>query len=184
MTRQEYRAYQKTSEYRKKMSKLFQGHSVSDETRKKISESVKTNPTRYWQGKSRPDISAMMKKRMKGYKPSPETVEKTRKRFTGATNPRWKGGITPEDRKERLKFRHIMQQKIFARDNYTCQICDAYGSPIQVDHIKGWAKHPELRFEESNCRTVCMACHYYVTFKRKLPQGVVWGHNLNRRMSK
>lgn len=94
----------------------------------------------------------------------------------------WKGGITKKNDLERSRFRHTMQQKIFIRDNYTCQICDQYSGSLQVDHIKSWADYPELRFEESNCRTLCMACHYYVTFKRKLPQGVVWGHNFNRRI--
>lgn len=100
----------------------------------------------------------------------------------GKNHWNWKGGITTEDKKLRLKFRKTMQMKIFARDNYTCQVCDIYGSNIQVDHIKSWKDYPELRFDMKNCRTLCMACHYYVTFKRKLPNGVVWGHNLSRRI--
>lgn len=100
----------------------------------------------------------------------------------GKDNNRWKGGITKPDKLERARFRNSMQMKIFQRDNYTCQVCDEYGGKIQVDHIKGWSDYPELRFEESNCRTLCMACHYYVTFKKRLPEGVIWGHNLSRRI--
>jgi len=28
-----------------------------------------------------------------------------------------------------------------------------------------------------------MACHYYVTFKRKMPEGIIWGHNFSRRIA-
>lgn len=91
-------------------------------------------------------------------------------------------GVTSESRLERLRFKKQIQPLVFACDNYTCQFCDQYGGKLQVDHIKGWADYPELRFEMDNCRTLCMACHYYVTFKRKLPQGVIWGHNLSRRI--
>lgn len=103
--------------------------------------------------------------------------------MVGKEHPNWKGGITSLDRRERIKFRQLLHAKILARDNYTCQICDQYSGNLSVDHIKSWADYPESRFEEENCRTLCMACHYYVTFKRKLPKGVIWGHNLNRRMT-
>lgn len=91
-------------------------------------------------------------------------------------------GITPHDKLERKRFQRTVQKQAFDRDDYTCQICFKRGGSLQVDHIESWAKHPELRFDINNCRTLCMACHYYVTFKRKLPQGVVWGHNLSQRI--
>lgn len=108
--------------------------------------------------------------------------ERPRKRIypRGPDHPMWMGGRTTADRVERLRFRRSMQKTIFARDNYTCQICNAYGGDIQVDHIKGWSQYPELRFVESNCRTLCMACHYYVTFKKTMPKSKAWGHNLSK----
>lgn len=95
----------------------------------------------------------------------------------------WKGGITPQKRIDRQRFRDEIQQLVFQRDDYTCQVCEQHGGSLQVDHIKKWADYPELRFELDNCRTLCMACHYYVTFKRKLPQGVIWGHNSKGRIA-
>lgn len=103
--------------------------------------------------------------------------------FSGDKHHNWQGGITSEDRKARIDFRRTIQKKILERDNFTCQICDQYSGNLQVDHIKSWKEYPELRFSEDNCRTLCMACHYYVTFKKKLPRGVVWGHNLNQGMT-
>jgi len=105
----------------------------------------------------------------------------TKPRF-GSENSAWKGGVVAENKKDRVRFLKILQPQILHRDNYTCQICNQYGGRLQVDHIQKWCDYPELRFVESNCRTLCMACHYYVTFKRKLPEGSTWGHNLKWRM--
>ena len=117
----------------------------------------------------------------KGKKLSPEHIEKLRKANLGRIPWNKIGdGITPKSKLEREKFRRAIQHKVFARDNYTCQICDQYSGSLQVDHIKRWADYPELRFEIDNCRTLCMACHYYITFKRKIPEGIIWGHNLSR----
>lgn len=100
-------------------------------------------------------------------------------RITGSNHYNWKGGTKHG---ERVRFRDILQAKIFTRDNWTCQICGQYSGYLQIDHIKSWKDYPELRFDMNNCRTLCMACHYYITFKRKLPQGVTWGHGLKRRI--
>jgi hypothetical protein len=91
------------------------------------------------------------------------------------------GYVTNSTLHERLTFRAKMQKEILKRDNYTCQLCQVQGGWLQVDHIKSWAEYPDLRFDENNCRTLCMGCHYFITFKRKLPEGVTWGHNLNKR---
>lgn len=101
---------------------------------------------------------------------------------TSASRPRkpLSERVTATNRIERVQFRQRLQAKIFARDNYTCQVCQQYGGKLQVDHIEKWSDYPELRFEITNCRTLCMACHYYVTFKRKLPEGIIWGHNLSK----
>lgn len=95
---------------------------------------------------------------------------------TGSKNPNWKGGITGSDQEQRNRFNRELREFIFARDNYTCVMCQISASgKLQVDHIKKWSEYPELRFDVDNCRTLCMACHYYVTFKRKMPKGMIWG---------
>ena len=73
-----------------------------------------------------------------------------------------------------------MQGLIFKRDNYTCQICGKRGGFLQVDHIQSWADYVKLRFEMKNLRTLCMDCHYLITYGKKKPDGVVWGHNLSQ----
>jgi len=37
------------------------------------------------------------------------------------------------------------------------------------------AKYPDLRYDVNNGRTLCRACHYYITFKRKMPSTSRWG---------
>lgn len=94
----------------------------------------------------------------------------------GKESPKWKGGITPENKKLRDIFRSLFKMRILKRDNFTCQICKIRGGKLQVDHIKDWASHPNLRFENSNCRTVCMSCHYEITFGRIMPKRITtWG---------
>jgi len=50
-----------------------------------------------------------------------------------------------------------------------------------------WNKGKKLseehkRFDLNNCRTLCMACHYKITFGTELPKDVPnWGHNLLRK---
>lgn len=48
---------------------------------------------------------------------------------------------------------------VFARDDYTCQLCNNRGGFLHADHIKSFAHHPESRFDLTNGRTLCVACH-------------------------
>lgn len=101
----------------------------------------------------------------------------------GKLSHHWKGGITPLDKKERVRFRDTIQKLIFERDNYTCQICgikNGNGKTVclQVDHIQPWAKYIELRFDVNNCRTLCQKCHYKVTYRKDMSNEIkTWGHN-------
>lgn len=95
--------------------------------------------------------------------------------LSGENHYNWKGGGT---KLERQKFRDQMQKTIFERDDYTCQMCLVRGGTLQVDHIQSWADYADLRFEISNCRTLCMACHYKITFNKPMPsEKIAWGHN-------
>lgn len=88
----------------------------------------------------------------------------------------WKWAKEDTNHLERANFQYRCKQKVLARDDYTCQICLSGSEYLQVDHIKGWTEYPELRFDLDNLRTLCMPCHYYVTYKKKLPKGMTWGH--------
>lgn len=106
-----------------------------------------------------------------------------KKEYNGEKCNAWEGGITKINKLERGRFRREIQPIIFERDDYTCQICKIKGKDMQVDHIKSWKDYPELRFELNNCRTLCMCCHYKITFNKKMPKEIKkWGHNLTQKI--
>lgn len=51
------------------------------------------------------------------------------------------------------------RQRVFERDNYTCQFCGRRGGRLEADHIKPFSTHPKLRHKLSNGRTLCASCH-------------------------
>jgi 5-methylcytosine-specific restriction endonuclease McrA len=124
----------------------------------------------------------MCNKGLRGYMAGEKHWSWNKKRpdMQGENNPNWKGGASKETRYNN-EYR-IWRSRVFTRDNYVCQICDNTGVYVQADHIKPYADYPELRYDISNGRTLCVPCHYYVTFKKKMPKGIVWG--TNKRISK
>jgi len=107
---------------------------------------------------------------------------------TGENNFNWKGGIVSKDKLERDKFKNTIQKQIFERDNYTCVLCGdksirGHHIELQVDHIQSWSEYVELRFKLENCRTLCMDCHYKITFGKPRPEHIkTWGHNYKRKL--
>lgn len=78
----------------------------------------------------------------------------------------WKGGITPINHKIRSSMEYKEWRKsVFERDGYCCTACGykreagAERREFNADHIKPFALYPELRFELSNGRTLCVPCH-------------------------
>lgn len=146
------------------------GIKVSDETKKKISESLKK----------------IVRK--------PEQYKKMAKSISGENHWKWKGGralckicgkkmrtvrgikcmeCRIKDSKRPL-FKKIRESKeyklwrtaVFERDNFTCVWCGIRNEKglgktiiIQADHIKPFAYFPELRFAIDNGRTLCKECH-------------------------
>ena len=101
----------------------------------------------------------------------------------GELGSNWKGGITPIIKQQRALFRQTIKNMVFERDKYTCQLCGARNGNgkdvyLQVDHIQSWSEYVELRFSMDNCRTLCMPCHYKVTFGKPMPDNIItFGYN-------
>ena len=80
--------------------------------------------------------------------------------YRGANHFAWKGGTSTQRRVEMGRKEYQDWRKaVLKRDNYICQICGVRGVSLQVDHIKQWAHYPELRYELSNGRVLCVPCH-------------------------
>ena len=160
-------------EMRKKWSKvrvgvrnLPIGYRHSLETRKKLSESHKGFvPSKVTREKLRQIAikrwkEGSLKAGMLGKHHSKETREKMSLAHKGSKSYMWKGGISPINKiiRKSVKFK-LWRESVFKRDNWTCQKCKTRGGVLHPDHIKPFAKYPELRFELSNGRTLCINCH-------------------------
>ncbi|MBN1366222.1 MAG: hypothetical protein JW976_15570 [Syntrophaceae bacterium] len=151
-----------------KISKKLKGRKLSEEHRSKLSESLKGNKRalgyKHTEGHKK-KVSETLKKI--GHKPpswlgkhhTEETKIKERESHSGDKCYNWKGGITPFRTKI---WRSIQYQdwrnKVFERDNYTCQICKTKKNLV-AHHIKNFKEYPELIFEVSNGLTLCVDCH-------------------------
>ena len=137
------------------------GHSVSGETRRKISLS------RIGKKLSEITKNKMSKSRMGhigyrlGKKCSKETKIKMSIAHLGKKSHFWKGGITAINILIRNSSEYkLWRTAVFERDNYTCVWCgDNKGGNLEADHIKPFAQYPELRFAIDNGRTLCKKCH-------------------------
>lgn len=81
--------------------------------------------------------------------------------IAGAKNPFWKGGIHPEKLRLRKSSKYKeWREKVFQRDNYTCQKCgDNKGGNLHAHHILNFSEHDDLRFNVNNGITLCEKCH-------------------------
>ena len=95
----------------------------------------------------------------------------------GENSASWKGGTYREERHTamgRVEYKN-WRDLVFRQDNFTCQMCDQRGGCLHADHIKSWIDYPQFRYVVSNGRTLCRACHYFVTFKKKMSVFSKWG---------
>lgn len=93
----------------------------------------------------------------------------------------WRGGITSENKLERIRFSKTIAKEVYRRDGYKCQKCGSKKN-LQVDHIQRWSEYVEGRFLMDNCRTLCMRCHYEITFNRPFPENIkYWGFSKSKR---
>lgn len=97
-----------------------------------------------------------------GKKHSLEERVRRSERQSGDKGSNWQGGINPinEGLRKGIKYK-LWREKVFKRDNYTCTMCPnpVRGGKLHADHIKPFAFYPDLRFDVSNGRTLCVPCH-------------------------
>lgn len=90
-------------------------------------------------------------------------------RQRGARSHRWKGGKMRPDALLRGSMEYSDWRKaVYARDDYTCQLCFERGGKIAAHHIREYAKHPDLRLVVENGITLCWLCHQSVKGKERV----------------
>lgn len=114
---------------------MRKGWKLSQETKKRISK----GNARYWLGKHHSEeTKEKIRASLKGRKYPPRTVEHSR------------------NLSEALKGR---KRPDLSRALKACVFCGVRDVPFHADHIKPFSRFPELRFEVSNGRTLCIPCH-------------------------
>jgi 5-methylcytosine-specific restriction endonuclease McrA len=59
----------------------------------------------------------------------------------------------------------LWREAVFARDNFTCQICGKLGGKLNAHHKNNFSEYPELRTAIDNGITLCEKCH--IAFHKK-----------------
>jgi hypothetical protein len=145
-----------SEDHRQKLLMSLLGRKVSEETRAKVSAANKGQ---------KPTASCIEASRAARRNAPPMSESERRRRSeilkaAAPKNPRWKGGITPENARIRLSVdMKIWRETVFRRDDFTCQECQTRGGDMNAHHIKPFCSHPELRFDVDNGLTVCEPCH-------------------------
>lgn len=89
-------------------------------------------------------------------------------------HPRWKGGISDKNQKERGSEKYkVWRLGVYKRDFYTCQKCGKIGKNLNAHHVENWADNEDLRYDINNGLTLCELCHN--TFHRN------YGYKTNRK---
>jgi excinuclease UvrABC ATPase subunit len=134
---------EKTKNWYKAMERMTpwnKGKKWDKETRKKMSESQKNRyetESAWNKGKKMP--------------------------FRGENHYNWKGGVSPLNHRIRHSVEYrTWRDKVFFRDNYTCQVCKTTELPLNVHHIEEFSKNEDLRFDVNNGVTLCISCHEQV----------------------
>ena len=80
---------------------------------------------------------------------------------TKERHPQWNHNLTDEERIIKRNYSEYREwvQKIYQRDNYTCQCCGKRGITLNAHHIESYADNPDLRLDINNGATLCEECH-------------------------
>lgn len=74
-------------------------------------------------------------------------------------NPNWLGDRRKLKRPMTSYEGNLWRKLIYKKDDYTCQFCGQRGGKLNADHIKPFSRYPELKWDLSNGRTLCIDCH-------------------------
>ena len=80
---------------------------------------------------------------------------------SGENHPNYNPNLTDEDRANRrlLTENKDWRNKVYTRDNYTCQCCGQKGGKLNAHHLNGHNWNEKYRTSKLNGITLCKKCH-------------------------
>lgn len=134
-----------TEEHKKKLSKVNKGRIFTEDHKNKISLGKKGKSNGLLGHKFSQETRLKMSLASKGKIVSEETKRKLSEinlgKYKGENSPNWRGGITPLKHKVRTSFEYKQwRQKVFLRDDFTCQECKQRGGKLHSHHKKEFSK--------------------------------------------
>lgn len=143
--------YKRTKKAKKNMALSHKGTKLTENHKINLSKVMKGKNTwmkgRKLSKKIRGKISLKSRGKKNGFYGKHHTT-KTRKKWSefrkgkqiGNKNPFWKGGITPTTALVRESWKYIeWRQKVFIRDDFTCQDCGQKGGYLEAHHKKSFS---------------------------------------------
>lgn len=150
-----------SEETKRKISESEKGKFVSPETRLKLSLSHKGNiPKCHFKKGHIPWNKGLPSTKKGTHYSEQERINHLKSIKRGKDCHFWRGGVCSENERLRKSVEYkLWRTSVFERDNYTCIWCGQHGGRLHPDHIKPWSLYPELRFAIDNGRTLCIKCH-------------------------
>jgi hypothetical protein len=155
-----------SEEWKKNISKGSMGKKLSEETKKKLSETHKGKMPKFI-----PKNGVLFKRGFTPWNKNKketriEVIKKMSEKQKGNKSYLWKGGISLENKRIRHGFEfRLWRESVFTRDNFACKKCGiesgcGYKIYLHPHHILNFAQFPELRFAIDNGITFCDECHW------------------------
>lgn len=147
-----------------KMSDVMIGRIITEEARKKISESNKgrfVGEKSVWYGKKRSEDQRAYLSKIKRESGQWQGENNPRHKdpLNGERNGNWQGGLTPINAKIRNSHEYYEWKiSVFRKDDYTCQCCGRKNK-LEAHHIKNFSSHEDKRFDLNNGISLCEYCH-------------------------
>jgi hypothetical protein len=127
-----------TEEFKKRKRLEILGTKLSEETKSKISQSLKGTHTEPKSEEHKRKIS-----------------ESRKGKYAGKNHPRWRGGASNESYP--YEFNHDLKEEIRKRDEYQCQLCyvSQNGNRLDIHHID----YNKDNLDKFNLISLCHSCH-------------------------
>ena len=92
---------------------------------------------------------------------SPAAARKGAWKHSGPLCHLYKSELTDEQRALRRDYQKSKEWRraVFARDDYTCQICRQRSGRLAAHHLNCWSAFPDERFDLDNGACLCVSCH-------------------------